>query len=67
MSTTTRLVLWIAAMAAGVTWQTYDIATATEAPNNVVAAMSYIFLVGMLIGLAAGVVRLVALARTHTS
>ena len=67
MSIIAKLVLWTAAMAAGVAWQAYNIATATEAPNRVVAIMSYTFLTGMLVGLAIGLVRLVALTAKQMS
>lgn len=54
-----KLVLWTAAMAAGVAWQIYDLTSATEAPNQAVTVMSYIFLAGMLIGLIGGLAGLV--------
>ncbi len=65
--TSGKLILWTAAMAVGVAWQIYDLATATEAPNRGVAIMSYIFLAGMLIGLAIGVIGLVSSAVKYMS
>jgi len=62
-----KLSVWTAAMAVGVAWQFYDLATATEAPNRVVAIMSYIFLTGMLIGLVIGVIGLVSSAVKYMS
>src|SRR5204863_8793482 len=37
-----KLALWTAAMVAGVAWQLYDIATATEASSRAVAVLSYV-------------------------
>jgi uncharacterized membrane protein YhaH (DUF805 family) len=62
-----KLIVWTAAMALGVAWQTYDLATATEVPNRVVAIMSYTFLAGMLIGLVIGVIGLVGSAVKYLS
>lgn len=65
--TRSKLILWTAAMAAGVAWQIYDLATATEAPNRVVAIMSYFGLAGMSVGLVIGVIGLVGLAVKNMS
>lgn len=53
-----KLVLWTAVMAVGVAWNIYNIASATEAPNQAVAIMSYFALAGMTIGLVGGLIGL---------
>jgi hypothetical protein len=51
----------------GGAWQIYDIATPTEAPNQAVAIMSYIFLAGTLMGLGIGLIGLVGWAMRSNS
>jgi len=50
-----KLALLNAALAA---WLIYDISTATEAPRQAVMIMQWVFLVGVLIGLALALVKL---------
>lgn len=44
--------LMIVIFAAAAAWQIYDIASATEAPGRALMIMQYVFLAGLLLGIA---------------
>ncbi len=44
--------LMLAIFSAAAAWQIYDIASATEAPSRAVMMLQYVFLAGLLLGIA---------------